>query len=136
MKTLRHLGWIVTVCMCTGMVCKAQTADVTVVVRGIKEVKGNILVAAGDRTDSQDVKYGMIEVTSKDSAVYVLKEVPVGRHPLYVYQDMNGNHQLDMDENRIPVEPCYRKEKMDVKEGANRIEVRLVNVKEMMGAKN
>jgi uncharacterized protein (DUF2141 family) len=119
------------------MVCKArQAADVTVVVRGMKEVKGNILVAAGDLSDPQAMKSGMVEVTSKDSVVCVLKDVPVGRCNLYVYQDLNGNRQLDTDENRIPVEPCYTKEKVNVGEGANVIAVKLIHVKEMMGAKD
>jgi uncharacterized protein (DUF2141 family) len=119
-----------------GMVCKSQTVDLTVVVKGVKEVKGSIMVAAGDMSKPQEMKYDMAGVASTDDAVLVLKEVPVGRCDLFVYQDLNGNYQLDRDEEDIPVEPCYMKEKVSVKDGVdNRMEVRLVNVREMMGAK-
>lgn len=135
MKTLRRLGFVVMVCMCTGMICKSQHADVTVAVKGIREAKGKILIAAGDKSKPQEMKYGMVDVTSTDDVVYVLKDVPVGKCTLSLFQDMNGDYQLDMDENQIPVEPCYTKEKVDIKEGVNRIEIKLINVKELMRKK-
>ena len=136
MKTLNFIFVMVALFFTAGFVCNAQSADVTVVVDGIKDVKGKVMVAAGSQTNPQGMKYNMVEVTTKEKVVCVLKEVPVGDCGLYVYQDLNGNFQLDKDENQIPLEPCYVKEKITVKEGGIKIDVKLMNVKEMMGNKD
>ena len=117
----------------TSATCFAQTAELTVVVKGIKEAKGNIMIAAGDRTNPQEMISDMIKVVNADDIMCVLKDIPVGKTNLYVFQDINGNFQLDTDEKRIPIEPSYTKEKITIKEGENRVEVKLLNVKEMMG---
>ena len=136
MKTLRFIYVMVSLCFTTMFVCNAQTADVTVVVDGIKEAKGKVMVAAGDQSNPTGMKYNMVELTSTVKVTCILKDVPVGKCGLYVFQDLNDNYQLDKDENQIPVEPCYVKESMTVKEGGVTIDVKLMNVKEMMGYKD
>lgn len=133
MKTVKIIGMVIILFVCMSMFCIAQQANVTVVVRGIKEAKGKIMIAAGDKLNQSGIVYDMVEVTSIEDITCVLKNVPVGTCDLYVYQDLNDNYQLDMDENKIPVEPCYNKEKIKVKEGGTTIDVKLINVKEMMG---
>lgn len=133
MKTIKIIGIIIMLFVCTSMFCVAQQANVTVVVKGIKEAKGKIMVAAGDKSKHSEMAYDMVEVTSTENITCVLKNVPVGTCDLYVFQDLNDNYQLDMDENKIPVEPCYNKEKIKVEEGGTTIEIKLINVKEMMG---
>jgi len=39
-----------------------------------------------------------------------------------------------LDEQNIPLEPCYKKEKIKIKAGMNTLIAKLINVKEMMGA--
>ena len=136
MKTLRFICVMVAMLLTTGFVCRAQFANVTVVVDGIKDAKGKIMIAVGEQSNPQGMKYDMVEVTSKEKVVCVLKDVPIGSCGLYVYQDLNDNYQLDKDENQIPVEPCYVKEKITVKEGGVEFTVKLMNVKEMMGNKD
>ena len=133
MKTLKLFCVVAVLCLFTGFLCNAQNADVTVVIGGIKDVKGKIMIAIGDQSSPQGMKYDMVEVVSTDNIVCILKGVPVGKCGLYVYQDINENNQLDKDENRIPVEPCYIKEKIIVKEEGLNIDVKLMNMKEMMG---
>ena len=135
MKTLRIICVMVTLFFATGFVCNVLSADVTVVINGIKEAKGKVMVAAGDQSNPTGMKYNMVEVTSKENIVCILKDVPAGICGLYVYQDINDNFQLDKDENQIPVEPCYFKEKITVKKGGVKIELKLMNVKEMMSKK-
>ena len=132
MKTLVCLFIAVMLSSFTGFV-NAQVADVTVVVSGIKEVKGKIMIAMGDQSKSSEMKYDMVEVTSKDNVTCVLKDVPVGKTNLYVYQDVNSNYQLDKDGNQVPTELCFVKEKVTVQESGNKLEAKLLNVKEMMG---
>ena len=112
MKTLRIVCVVVTLCLFAGFFCKAQTVDVTIVVDGIKEAKGKLMIAMGEQSNPQEMKYDMIDVASTEKVVCVLKDVPVGKCGLYVFQDINDNYQLDKDENQIPVEPCYSKEKI------------------------
>ena len=133
MKTLRIFGIAVLLCVFTGMVCNAQVADITIVVKEVREAKGKMMVAVGDKSNPQEMKYDMVEVKSTDDVVCILKEVPVGTCDVYVFQDLNDNYQLDKDENQSPIETCITKEKVKIKEGDNRIEVKLINVKEMMG---
>ena len=132
MKTLGCLLIAVILSSFTGFV-NAQVADVTIVVSGIKEVKGKIMIAMGDQAKPSEMKYDMVEVTSKDNVTCVLKDVPVGKTNLYVFQDVNENYQLDKDENQIPTELCFVKEKISVQESGNKFESKLMNVKEMMG---
>ena len=132
MKTLVCLFVAVILSSFTGFV-NAQVADVTVVVSRIKEVKGKIMIAMGDQSKPSEMKYNMVDVTSTNNVTCVLKDVPVGKSNLYIYQDVNDNYQLDKDENQVPTEPCFVKEKVTVKEGENKLEAKLMNVKEMMG---
>jgi len=80
-----------------------QSADVTVVVKGVREAKGKVMVAAGDKAKPQEMIGEMVAVTSTGDVVCVLKNVPVGKTNIYVYQDLNENFQLDMDEQHIPI---------------------------------
>jgi Uncharacterized protein conserved in bacteria (DUF2141). len=117
----------------TSMTSVAQTAELTVVIKGVKETKGKIMIAAGDLNNPQEMISDMIPVVDTETMTCILKNIPAGKINLYIYQDMNENFQLDKDENKIPIEPCYTKEKITVKEGENKIEIKLINVKEMMG---
>lgn len=92
-----------------------------------------MMVAVGDKSKPQEMKYDMVEVISKDNIICTLNDVPAGIYTVYVYQDLNNNYQLDMDEEKIPVEPCNTKERITVKEGENKVEMKLMNIKEMMG---
>ncbi|MCD8176459.1 MAG: DUF2141 domain-containing protein [Tannerellaceae bacterium] len=111
----------------------AQTANLTIEVKGIKEVKGSILVAVTSSSDPQQMVYDMIPVTGKETIVHTLENVPVGLVDVSAFQDLNENYQLDMDEQQIPVEPCFRKQKVKIQEDTNKLVVKLVNIKELMG---
>lgn len=132
MKTLKFIGLTAFLALFASVYVGAQTADVTVTVENIKDAKGKIMLAAGDKSKPQAMIGEMVSVTAAGYIVCVLKNVPVGKTNLYVYHDLNDNFQLDMDENQIPVEPCNKKEKVTIKEGENKIKIKLVNVKEMM----
>ena len=134
MKALRILATaIVLGIFATSMTCMAQTAELTVVIKGIKEAKGKIMIACGEAEKPQEMINDMIPVVDTDDMVCLLKNIPTGKTNLYIFQDINENFQLDKDENQIPIEPCYTKEKITIKEGENKVEIKLINVKEMMG---
>jgi uncharacterized protein (DUF2141 family) len=135
MKTVRKLGVAVAISMFAGCMCYAQKGTVIISVKGIKEAKGNLMVGFGDKSNPQQMVYRMVPVTSANNVICTLKDVPVGFGGLYAYQDLNSNHQLDKDESQIPTEPCSQKERITIKEGENKIEIKLIDVKEMMGTK-
>ena len=135
MKTLKIIGITVVFCLIACSVGYAQKGTLVVTVKGIKEPKGNLMIAFGDKSRPQEMVFSMLPITSVDKVVCVLKDVPVGSGSLSAYQDLNENHQLDKDENQVPIELCYTKDKVTVKEGENSVEIKLINVKEMMGTK-
>lgn len=117
--------------ICAGSV--AQTADVTVTIKGIKEVKGKIMVVAGNASEPQKMIRAMVEVTDTVNVVCSLKNVPIGKTTISVFQDLNEDMKLNEDENHIPTEPCNKKDNVTVKDGENKIELKLLNIKEMLG---
>lgn len=133
MKTLIIKAFIYASALMAGNSAMAQTTELTIEVKGIEEVKGKILVAVKDCEDPQKMIYDMVAVEQKGSVVITLKDVPVGKVDISLFQDLNENFKLDMDEGNIPIEPCYTKEKVNIKkDGKNRLVVKLINVKEMM----
>jgi len=132
MKTLIINSFIYITLLVTGNSVMAQTAALTIEVKGIKEAKGKILVAVKDSEDPDKMIYEMITVKQKGNATITLQNVPVGKVDVSLFQDMNDNFKLDIDEANIPVEPCYNKEKVKIKEGDNKLAVTLINVKEMI----
>lgn len=111
-----------------------QRAELTVEVKGIKEAKGQLLIAVKSCDDPQKTVFEKISITEIGEVSCLLKNLPVGKVDISAFQDLNNNFQLEMDEElRIPIEPCYSKEKHSLREGENRLTIKLVNVKEMMG---
>lgn len=133
MKSIRIIMVALLFTIIASVKSQAPVASLTVSVKGIKEVKGKIMLAFADRKDPQKMTYGMVPVVKEGELVYTFTSIPAGSGNLYLYQDLNGNMTLDKDENQIPVEPCYNKEKITINEGENRITVTLINVKELMG---
>lgn len=108
-----------------------EKAEVTLIVKGMKEAKGSILFAVGNQADPKSMQTGMETVRSTDSVVCVLKDISIGETGVYVFQDMNNNFTLDM-ENNVPVEPCQNKNNVVLIAGKNTIEINLVDVREIM----
>lgn len=133
MKTFRILAlaiaWGISAISMTSI---AQTTELTVVIKGIKEAKGKLMIAVGDIKNPREMISEMIVVENTDDIVCVLKNVPAGKINLYIYQDINENFQLDKDEDQIPIEPCYYKEKITIKADEDKIEAKLINVKELI----
>ena len=83
MKTLKMIGVFAALGLSVSLY--GQSADVTVVVKGVGEAKGKVMVAAGDKAKPQEMIGEMVAVTSTGDVVCVLKNVPVGKTNIYVY---------------------------------------------------
>lgn len=135
MKTIKIIWLAVLFAITSNLNAQTTKTNVTLTIKGVKEVKGDIMIAFGDFKAPQTMVYAIVPVLDKNQIVYTLENVPTGIGNLYVYQDLNGNKQLDKDENKIPVEPCFNKENVNIRDGENKINVSLINVKEMMTTK-
>ena len=82
--------------------------EVKVEVRGIRSAKGAIMVMAQQDSESKPV-YAMATAV-KDTVTVVLKDVPWEKFLISLFHDENGNWELDMNEQGIPVEG-YAREK-------------------------
>ncbi len=109
-----------------------QTTTLTIEVKDIKEVKGNILVMLKNSDNPQQVFYQMTEVKQEEATTVTFNAIPVVKVDISIFQDLNNNNKLDIDEQNIPVEPCYTKEKVKLKEEPNKLSVKLMNIKELM----
>ena len=88
---MKRLLFIALGIICYHVVTFAQ--EVKVEVRGIRSAKGAIMVMA-----------------VKDTVTVVLKDVPWEKFLISLFHDENGNWELDMNEQGIPVEG-YAREK-------------------------
>ena len=135
MKTIKLVTIVVFLMLTCAKDAKTQhtseKAEVILIVKGMKEANGSILFAAGNQADRQSMLTGMEPVSSTDSIVCVIHNVPVGTTGIYVFQDMNNNFMLDM-ENNVPIERCQNKNNVDIRPGKNRIEINLVDVREII----
>jgi len=82
---------------------QAMAGDIVVNIDGVKAdgELGVALVWADQKEWPQTV---LREVHSQDSTVR-LRNLPPGRYALQVFQDTNGNGQLDLSPRGIPLEP-------------------------------
>lgn len=132
MKTLIIKSLLCILAIMSSLGVMGQTTELTIEIKGIKEARGKILVLVKDCEDPKKEIYDMAEVKQAGSLILTLKEIPVGKVDVSLFQDLNDNFKLDMDEENIPIEPVYSKEKLKIKEGGNKLVVKLINVKEMM----
>lgn len=133
MKNLKTKGLTMIAALLICFNAAAQTTELRLEVKGVKEAKGNILIAVKSCDDPQQTVFEMVPVTEKGTVICLLKNLPLGKVDLSLFHDLNENYQLDTDEQKIPIEPCYQQEKLKLKEDGNTIKVTLINVKEMMG---
>jgi uncharacterized protein (DUF2141 family) len=88
------------------MESRAQSDTLRVKITGIKTSTGNIMVAAGDHTRPLEMAGAMAPANAKTVECTLVGDVAPGTN-LYAFHDENGNFNLDMTENKLPIEGCY-----------------------------
>lgn len=98
--------------------CQAITfaQEVKVEVRGVRSAKGSIMVMAQVDAESKPV-YAMAKA-AKDTVTVVLKDVPWKEFQISLYHDEDGDWELNMNEQGIPVEG-YAREKFKKEQDAS-----------------
>jgi uncharacterized protein (DUF2141 family) len=85
----------------------AQAADLTVDVAGLKDAKGQVMVAVYDRADNflkQPMRAAMVAAQA-GKVQLVISDLPAGDYAVTVFQDKNDNGALDTNPVGMPIEP-------------------------------
>ncbi|OFC72544.1 DUF2141 domain-containing protein [Alteromonas confluentis] len=102
MKT--HLITALTTLYCIG----AQAANIEITFTDMNNLSGELYVAVYNSEDAFSKKRAMqsqiVSVYKKDQKV-ILADVPAGEYSVMVFQDLDGNHQLNTNMLGIPTEP-------------------------------
>ncbi|WP_273232659.1 DUF2141 domain-containing protein [Pseudomonas kuykendallii] len=81
----------------------ALAGDIRLVLEG-RQKAGDVHVALLPG-DSPDWAEQPLRTLQGNEAVLVLREVPAGRYAVQVYQDLDGNGQLNLSPRGLPLEP-------------------------------
>ena len=86
---------------------QAPAADLNVEVAGLKDAKGQVLVALYDRADTflkQPMRAAMAAAQA-GKVQLVISDLPAGDYAVTVFQDKNSNGALDTNPVGMPIEP-------------------------------
>jgi uncharacterized protein (DUF2141 family) len=84
----------------------AAPADVTVKVVGIETVKGSMMVALYDETSWSGAAVARARVAVNGKTVTLTLHAPApGRYGIKMFQDVNGNGEMDTNFVGMPTEP-------------------------------
>ena len=75
-----------------------QENNLAIIVKNIKEVKGNLIVKIwrdGNYMNYKPYKVVKVNISSKDDLVVNIKDLPVGECGITMFQDINGNDKMD-----------------------------------------
>jgi uncharacterized protein (DUF2141 family) len=92
--------------MLAASVAGAQN-KLTVVVDGIENSEGNVLVAVFDSINylKQPLYYGTVKIEEgQEEVTVIIENVASGKYAVTVFQDENGNNRMDTGAYGIPVE--------------------------------
>lgn len=88
--------------LCLALSLKGQTHDVEVKIKGIRSETGNILIMALTDKESQPI-YGSAKA-KRGQVTITLKGLTDEKYMLSAFHDENSNWELDMDEQKRPLE--------------------------------
>lgn len=81
------------------------TGTITVKIVGISDLEGKLFIGVGDMTKPQQMKGAVLDVEDYEMGI-TFEGVEFGNTSINVFQDMNGNNQLDFGDFGKPAEPC------------------------------
>ena len=91
------------------IISHGQTANLTLSVTNIEEVKGNMSIAIFNNSegfpDGDTYFIGKIIPVKSKKFEYVFNNIPLGKYAIAIYQDINKNGKLDTSWLGIPREP-------------------------------
>ena len=101
-KKVMKGAYIISMLLLATMGVQAQTHDVEVKIKGIRSETGNILIMALTDKESQPI-YGSAKA-KRGQVTITLKGLTDEKYMLSAFHDENSNWELDMDEQKRPLE--------------------------------
>lgn len=101
-KEFMKCTYIIGIVVLGAMGVQAQTHDVEVKIKGIRSETGNILIMALTDKESQPI-YGSAKA-KRGQVTITLKGLTDEKYMLSAFHDENSNWELDMDEQKRPLE--------------------------------
>ena len=101
-KEFMKCTYIIGIVVLGAMGVQAQTHDVEVKIKGIRSETGNILIMALTDKESQPI-YGSAKA-KRGQVTITMKGLTNEKYMLSVFHDENSNWELDMDEQKRPLE--------------------------------
>lgn len=101
-KEFMKCTYIIGIVVLGAMGVQAQTHDVEVKIKGIRSETGNILIMALTDKESQPI-YGSAKA-KRGQVMITLKGLTDEKYMLSAFHDENSNWELDMDEQKRPLE--------------------------------
>lgn len=101
-KEFMKCTYIIGIVVLEAMGVQAQTHDVEVKIKGIRSETGNILIMALTDKESQPI-YGSAKA-KRGQVTITLKGLTDEKYMLSAFHDENSNWELDMDEQKRPLE--------------------------------
>jgi uncharacterized protein (DUF2141 family) len=87
---------------------KAQTANLTINVSGLKEIRGGIQLGLYNESASfpkPDLEFMVISILADSSSVtYTIPELPVGEYAIALYHDINSDKTCNKNWIGVPTE--------------------------------
>lgn len=99
---MKRTSIIIGMLLCLAFGLKGQTHDIEVQIKGIRSETGNILIMAQTGKGSQPI-YGSAKAQRGQVSI-TLKGFTEEKYQLSAFHDENCNWQLDMDEQKRPLE--------------------------------
>lgn len=89
---------------------KAQTGELLVTITDVKPDGTFLLIGVGDYKKAPESMQGSQVLADSSTVVCHLKNLTAGEQKVYVFQDQNGNYQLDFSSDGKPLEGVGRSE--------------------------
>lgn len=109
MKTLVKTIILITISALTTTITFAQNKySVSITVKGIQKREGKIIASISNDMESfpqgGGIKSAIAEVTKEGEITLKFEGMLEGKYAIVLYQDLNGNNQIDMN-GQMPAEP-------------------------------
>lgn len=89
-----------------GVLFAQKTTDLKVEINPVTQLKGEVYVGIFEKANFLiKPTYGKMVKADYKKLTVVFENIPYGEYAIAIYQDLNGNQDMDFDESGMPLEP-------------------------------
>ncbi|WP_033408630.1 DUF2141 domain-containing protein [Psychroflexus tropicus] len=113
MNTIVKLMTLTLFCFIQSLVAQ-ETGDLTVRFENVKETKGELFVGIYEKDNFlRQPSIGKTVKVDGNGSEITFKDMAYGSYAISVFHDLNGNQQMDVKSNGMPLEPWAMSGNMD-----------------------